>query len=60
MLRWEHFWDRFVDHFAPKYNLKATVLAVHSKDINPDAHQVAYRVVPLRITSTGSLSKMAL
>ena len=49
-----------MDHFAPKSNLKATVLAVHSKDINTDAHQVAYRVVPFRITSTGSLSKMAL
>ena len=49
-----------MDHFASKSNLKASVLAAHSRGINLDAHQVAYRVVPLRITSTGSLSKMAL
>ena len=34
MLCWDHFRDRFVDHFASKSNLKASVLAAHSGGID--------------------------
>ena len=34
MLWWDHFRDRFVDHFASKSNLKASVLAVRTRGID--------------------------
>ena len=33
-LYWDHFRDLFVDHFASKSNLKASVLAAHSRGID--------------------------
>ena len=34
MLYWDHFRDRFLDHFTSKSNLKASVLAAYNRGID--------------------------